>query len=539
MSTTSTKTRAEIVSLSELTDEDQAIEAVASGNGKSKDSNFSKRKYSSVRGNKGSPATVRPYKKKVNTEQSNRDKLQNRTGKRSPPFIKVSENKKKYVDCPALAKYFRQTQHMISVRDNGRSGVQRFVYENGCYRPYADDMIRGMIKQCIKKHDESLIRTRDINEVFQLLITDLDHISNDELNADENLINFSNGLLKIDSLTLKPHDPEVLSTIQLPCKWKGVETPTPVFDDFLDRLTNKKDGVKELLLEFMGVALSNVKGHRMKKALFLAGPGDSGKSQLKSLTERLLGKGNYAAIDLREIEARFGTSNLYGKRLVGSSDMSSFTIDELKTFKKCTGGDSLFAEFKGKDGFEFVFNGLLWFCMNKPPKFGGDDGDWVYNRIMLVPCTNVIPPDEQDKRLLDKLYKERAGIIYRAVMALKRVIDNGYRFKEPETVINAREMYKVANNSALAFFEKCMIERTEKKITDNVTTGVVYKIYKLWCRDNCNGRSKTQSEFRAAIANHLGCKYSSLIVRRGKGGSFYKDYALSDEVISDYQNNLG
>jgi phage/plasmid-associated DNA primase len=102
----------------------------------------------------------------------------------------------------------------------------------------------------------------------------------------------------------------------------------------------------------------------------MVGPGDTGKSQLKSLVERLLGNGNYVGIDMKEIEARFGTSNLYGKRLAGSSDMSFLTVDELKTFKKCTGGDSLFAEFKGQNGFEFTYNGLLWFCMNRLPKLG-------------------------------------------------------------------------------------------------------------------------------------------------------------------------
>ena len=160
--------------------------------------------------------------------------------------------------------------------------------------------------------------------------------------------------------------------------------------------------VKQLLMEVIGVCISNVKGWRMKKALFLVGQGDTGKSQLKSLVERLLGRGNFIGIDLKEIESRFGTGAVYGTRLAGSSDMSFLSVDELKTFKKMTGGDSLFAEFKGQQAFEFTFNGLLWFCMNRLPKFGGDDGKWVYDRIMVVDCPNVIPKEQQDKQLLEK-----------------------------------------------------------------------------------------------------------------------------------------
>lgn len=70
----------------------------------------------------------------------------------------------------------------------------------------------------------------------------------------------------------------------------------------------------------------------------------------------------------------------------------------------------MFAEFKGQQGFEYTYGGLLWFCMNRLPKFGGDDGQWVYDRIMVVECPNVIPKDMQDKTLLDKMYAEREGI---------------------------------------------------------------------------------------------------------------------------------
>ena len=400
-------------------------------------------------------------------------------------------------------------------------------------------MIKGLIKSYITEYDESLLRMRDVNEVFQQLITDLNFESSDSINADEHLINFTNGLLDVEKMELIPHDPKVLSTIQLPCEWTGVEEPTLVFDSFMSSLTDGDKETEELLLEYIGVCLSNVKGWRMKKALFMVGPGDTGKSQLKALTEKLLGKGNYVAIDLGEIEARFGTGNIYGKRLAGSSDMSFMTVDELKTFKKCTGGDSLFAEFKGQNGFEFVYNGLLWFCMNKLPRFGGDDGDWVYNRIIQVTCKNVIPQDEQDKLLLDKLYGEREGIIYKAIMALKRVIAAGYRFNEPSSVKAARKAYHDENNTVIAFFNDCMVERPEGKVKDGCTTGKVFKVYQEWCRDNNHGFAKTAKEFRDELSLHVGASYQDMIVRRGTGGSFFKLYTLSDEAKENYHKAYG
>ena len=456
-----------------------------------------------------------------------------------PPFIWEDEKGRRHVSCPLLAKYFREHQYMLSVRDTGRSGVQRYIYEDGCYRSYADEMIKGLIKKYITDYDESLLHMRDVNEVFQQLITDLNFVISDDVNIDENLINFSNGLLNVETMELLPHSPGVLSTIQLPCEWTGVPADTPVFDKFLHTLTSGNKEIQELLMQFIGVCISNVKGWRMKKALFMVGAGDTGKSQLKSLTELLLGKGNYVAMDLGEIEARFGTSNIYGKRLAGSSDMSFLTVDELKTFKKCTGGDSIFAEYKGKNGFEFVFGGLFWFCMNRTPRFGGDDGEWVYNRIIQVECNNVIPLEKQDKKLLDKMYAERKGIIYNAVMALKCVIANGYVFSEPDCVKASRKQYQAENNTVIAFFNDCMVERDGGKISDGCTTGKVFKVYQEWCRDNNHGYSKTAREFRDDLAKHVGVSYQDMVVRRGKGGSFYKVYTLSEEAKDNYRKAYG
>lgn len=450
-----------------------------------------------------------------------------------------SKSGKMKISCPMLAQYIRNSLHYIFVRDNAHSSILKYVYVEGCYRLFADEMLKGIIKRYITDYDENLLRMSMVDEVFRQLTTDLVFVKNEELNADEGIINFSNGILRLEDMTLLPHTPDILSTIQIPCEWTGNETSTPIFNHFMHTLTNGDTEVEHLLLQFMGVCLSNIKGWRMKKALFLYGKGDTGKSQLKSLTEKLLGKGNYVGIDLKEIEARFGTGNIYGKRLAGSSDMSFLSIDELKTFKKCTGGDSLFAEFKGQNGFEFVYDGLLWFCMNRLPKFGGDNGQWVYERMLQVECKNVIPMEKQDKFLLDKMYAERNAIVYKAVMALKSVISAGYQYAEPRSVTDARQKYMEENNTVLSFYMECITKRPGGKITDQCTTGRMFNVYRSWCNDNNHGYAKTAKEFRDTLASHLDTTFSKMTVRRGKGGTFYRDLTLTDEAKQIYAKTYG
>ena len=451
-----------------------------------------------------------------------------------PPFVRVSRKTGEYIDCPALADYTRQHLNYILVQDNLLDTLSKYVYEHGVYVQCSEDRFRGHIKRFITDYKPSLLRMRDVDEVVRQLNTDLTAIPATCLNRDENIINFQNGLLRLDTMELRPHDPAMLSSIQIPCDW-GEALPTPIFDRYLDTLTDDKPAIRELLLEFIGVVISNVQGWRMKKALFMYGEGDTGKSQLKTLVERLLGEENFIGIDLSDIEARFGTSAIYRKRLAGSSDMSFLTIRELKTFKRCTGGDTQFAEYKGKNAFSFIFGGLLWFCMNRLPKFGGDDGRWVYDRIIAIECKNIIPLEVQDKEIVDKMYAEREGIVHKAVMALRTVLANGYRYSEPFEVEVARTEYRAENNSVIQFIQECMEPREVpgqigKYDADTVTS--VIRIYRKWCVQNSNGYAKTKKEFKETYADYFNIPLEDAIVRRGQG-SYFAHYRVTQEAYAN------
>ena len=148
-----------------------------------------------------------------------------------PSFIKFNQKTfQPSVSVPLLAKYFREQIPYILVRDCSTGSTMKYVYQDGVYVLYSDDMMRGVIKSLIANYNEELVKMGQVNECLQHIATDLNTYTFDELNADENLINFENGLLRLTDLELLPHTHEVLSTIQIPCKWNGYATPTPVFD---------------------------------------------------------------------------------------------------------------------------------------------------------------------------------------------------------------------------------------------------------------------------------------------------------------------
>ena len=449
-----------------------------------------------------------------------------------PPFIKINENGVARVSAPLLAKYAQNHLDYLLVRNNATQSIMTYLYKDGVYSLYDNAMLQGVIKGFIADYNEELVKMSVIKEVVSLLLSDVKFTHQDDLDLDESIINFQNGLLRVtgDQPVLMPHNPQVKTTIQLPCEWIPEPIQTPVFDQYMSTLTNGDKAVEQLLMEYMGACLSNVQGWRMKKCLFLVGDGNTGKSQFKLLIERLLGRDNYVGIDLSEIEARFGTGTIHRKRLIGSADMSFMSIKEAKTLKRLTGGDSIQGEIKNISSFTYVFKGLSMFCVNAMPHIGGDNGEWVLERLMLVECPNVIPFSEQDKELLDKMYAERDGIVQKAVHALLRVISNGFRFSEPESVKMARHNFKRENSTVISFFEECMGPWPNDKVDINgCTTGQIHNAYREWCKRNNNGYAKSAKEFRDELASHLFSTFEDMSTRRN-GNTFYKDYTLTQEA---------
>ena len=457
-----------------------------------------------------------------------------------PVFIEYNErSKKNEINRALLAQYFRENEHYLIVRDYGQSSNSKYLYRRGCYRAVSDDEFKGAIRKFIEAYDPAAVEVKDLTEVMRQLETDNDTVPSSALDSNQDIINFRNGILNIRTLEFTTeHSPLLFSTIQIPCNWRSAAAPTPVFDRFMDDFTRKNAEKKKLLLEFMGAVFSNVPGYKMKSALFIKGKGDSGKSQLLLLCERILGDENWTSTTLEQVEERFGAFPLFGKRLGGDPDMGFVPLKELKTFKKLTGGDAITGEEKYKSSFSFVYRGLLWFCMNDYPIFGGDNGPWVYRRILPFEAGPSIPEAKQDKMLLEKMYAEREGIIHKAVMAFREIVINGsYRFSVyPEMAAKLKE-YTHENNVVQEFWDECMTERKGMDL-DLCTTGRVYKVFAAWVRDK--GRiTMGDNTFRKNVAAILDAdNYKDLVVKRNSG-NYYINYTLTDEAKNEYRDAYG
>jgi len=446
----------------------------------------------------------------------------------TPEGISFNEKGQPRIDHSEFASWFSKNTRFFFMKTK-HNNAMKFIYDPcGVYREVSDDIFKGKIKCTLPKE---LRKVNVIEEVFRLLKMDESvYVDAENVDADENIINCKNGILHLDTKEITSHTPDVLSTVQIPCNYLQDLIPpqNEYFHKFLQDLTSNDGDVIILLTEYMGLAVSNIKGYRTKKALFLVGMGNTGKSQFRKLLSALVGTENDTSIDLEAIEGRFGTSQLLFKRLAGSNDMKFATVGQLGMFKQLTGGDRVFAEKKGKDGFTMIFNGLLCFCTNRMPKFGGDKGEHVYDRFIIVECNNVIPPEKRDPKLIEKLLSEKDYIFTFCVEQLQNLIDRRYQFELPEVCKNALNRYKVDNDNALEFINECTEYQPIDTIGQGMRTSDVYNIYRRWCIDNNDKHLGKKAFYNRLVELGIGEK------QKTNGNYYYTKFMVTHSAIKEY-----
>ena len=328
-----------------------------------------------------------------------------------------------------------------------------YWYENGYYKRTDKNTVKAKISAYIP---DGIANDNLLNNVYNLMLADVDHMAREEeFNNEENFINFKNGLYNLTTRKLEPHNEHILYTRQINTDYiegASMADVTSTFTRFIGDLCKDINGVIDwqkykALQEIIGLAISNVHGHRTKKAAILYSPiGNTGKSQFLSLISNLVGPEHITTIPLQnmnEDKGRFAFANAGLIRLIMNGDQGKATIKDSSIFKQVTGGDYIKTEGKGKDIKALVFKGFIIIACNDLPYFADDKGDHVYRRMYIVPCTHEVPEKERDASILNKMLEELPAIANWAIEGLHRLRENNYNFSEvaagQEVVANYRK----------------------------------------------------------------------------------------------------
>ena len=471
-----------------------------------------------------------------------------------PPKLTVSPR--------LLENFIQKYEYYFFVKDHAFDGVRCFWYDKskGVYSLVSETDIKSLLKSYITPWESptlckkvlvtpSLVKAKLINEIYTLLTWDsVRNKPESVLDADEMTINFRNGLYNLKTGQFTEHSPLNYSTIQLDVDYIPFNTTPdienqlaekcPVFMNYLNTLTDSNPEKMQFLLEYMGACLSNVHGYRYKKALFLIGEGNTGKSQYIRLICELLGNANHSAVSFPELDDRFQSGATYGKRLVVDADMKIMRAKSNHNFMMYTGGDPRQVEFKGLNPFTAVYNGFLLFAANELPKFGGNTTDAAYNRMIILYCNNVIPENQQDPELLQKMLAERQGIVSLALYYFMQTIQKKYKFTIPaECGKNLIDMKK-GNSPAVDFYSSCCewLPDSDTNINSCFQRSEMYRIFTDWCKANQNhGYTPSAKEFKKEIMQFLHIT-DEIRIQRKYNGTWYYKFKPTKETLNEFRN---
>lgn len=415
------------------------------------------------------------------------------------PWVYTDEKDKLKININLLAKYIVYgtysgtnesiVEYIKTSSEDAQKNNSYYIYDytKGIWKMVNEDTFKGYIFRLIPAEIRSNSKKSELwTEVKEKNNNKKNHKFDDFNSGLENYINFEDGMLNIETKELLPHSPKYLSTIQLPCKYKEIlesKGKAPIFDKYMEDLCFEKPDYKQLLLEFIGAIVSNIPARSIKKILIMKGEGDTGKSQLRSLVEFLIGEKNSFPIQLSQLNDKYMPGYLYGKRLAGHGEASSKVATNLNEFKALTGGDQVNFARKFDSPISFVFGGLFWYNSNFFIKFGGDRGDWVYNRLIIMEFNNVIPEKNRDKKLLSKMKKEKNGIMYQILQYLYKFVENDLQFDLNSDLNLLLQKCKEENSPAVQFIN-AVFDKTEKSAKEKTLKSSIYYPYQRWCDAN-------------------------------------------------------
>jgi putative DNA primase/helicase len=301
-------------------------------------------------------------------------------------------------------------------------------------------------------------------------------LTHDDLDADPHLLNCANGTLDLRTLELREHDPADLLTKVTGAAYDP-DAAGSCWTKFLERVQPDPD-MREFLARLTGHSLE---GQISEHVLPIhSGTGANGKSTYVTAVTAALG--DYAApadpelLTARSFDAHpTGTADLFGLRLAVLHESDAGRRLAEGTVKRLTGGDRIKARRMREDFWSFdPSHTFLMLTNHKPIVTGTDEGIW--RRLRLVPWSVVIPAEERDEHLGDRLDLERSAVLAWLV--------DGYRqwkvagLAEPEPVLEATRAYRAESDLIGRFLtERCLIMAGCR-----VRSVELYGAYGEWCK---------------------------------------------------------
>lgn len=303
-------------------------------------------------------------------------------------------------------------------------------------------------------------------------------VSIDELDARPWELNTPGGIINLKTGQLQPSDPTKLHTRSTTVAPDFTANQT-AWTTFLNTTFQGDTEIINWIQRLMGYACVGSVREAILPVFY--GQGANGKTVLLETIQMILG--DYATVAPQKFLVQGMTQHateiaaIAGARLVIASETNEGErFDEAKV-KILTGGDSIKARFMRQDEFTFTPSHLLVMMTNHRPEVGSG-GTSFWRRLREVPFTHVVPPEQRDPELREKLTEQHAPAIM-AWLAQGAALYAASGLKEPEIVKTATKTYEQSTDTVARFVDDvCLIGGGEHV---KIQAGKVRDAYEHWC----------------------------------------------------------
>lgn len=319
-------------------------------------------------------------------------------------------------------------------------------------------------------------------------------VTHEQLDADPFLLNCRNGTLDLGTIELRPHDPADLLTKMTAANYDPAAV-SGEWDGFLERV-QPDPAMRAYLARLTGHA---IEGRVIVHILpIFAGSGANGKSTYVNAVAGALG--DYAApadpdlLTARTFDAHpTSVADLFGKRLAILHETDHGRRLAEGTVKRLTGGDEIKARRMREDFWSFrPAHTFLMLTNHRPVVSGTDEGLW--RRIKLIPWDVVIPVEERDEDLGDRLALELGAVLTWVIRGYTSFRADG--LADPEQVTMATAAYRAESDALSRFIEQCCLSGRHF----HVRSAELFAAWCQWCATE-GEQSGSQTAFSKALTD--------------------------------------
>lgn len=305
-------------------------------------------------------------------------------------------------------------------------------------------------------------------------------IHSNEFDQHNHFLTASNGVIDLRNGKLLEFSPEYLLRQRTEVAYNP-DAPEPTrFLQFLDEIFLGDQGLKEYCLRLLGYWLTGE--NREQNFYILHGKGANGKSVLVNLLRWLFKDITAFLAQDAFLLKNTNSSNpsLYGARFSRICFVNETNRnDALNTalIKALSGGDVAMVRTLFKEHVDLQARFKIVFVTNHLPNMDWNDTA-ILRRVKIIPFNRIFTKEEQDNKLLEKLYEESEGILKILVNQAVRYYNEGMS-QEPHSLGATLKAVRREDDSVYAFLND-MLERTHNN-GDRIQARPLYDRYCAYC----------------------------------------------------------